>query len=81
MGREAVLEGFSYCLSSWGSPGKPASSGDLAPSGRRVARTFLFSLKRPEREIFKLRRLLPDFSPHSLSGLWGSPEPPRRLGC
>lgn len=69
-----------YCLSSWGSPGKPASSRGLTPSGSRVARTFLFSLKRPEREIFRLRRLLPDFSATSLSGLQVSPAPARRLG-
>lgn len=79
MGRDTVRS--SYCLSSWGSPGKPASSRDLTPSGSRVARTFLFSLKRPEREIFKLRRLLPNFSAHNLSGLGGSPALPRRLGC
>ena len=79
MGREAVSSGYS--LSSWGSPGEPASSWDLAPSGSRVARTFLFSLKRPEREIFKLRRLWPDFSTQNLSGLWGSPVLERRLGC
>lgn len=46
-----------------------------------MARTFLFSLKRPDLEIFKLRRLLPDFSPHNLSGLGGSPAPARTLGC
>lgn len=70
-----------YGWSSWGSPGQSASSRARTPSGSRVARTFLFSLKRPEREIFKLRRLLPALSAHNLSGLWGSPALARRLGC
>lgn len=77
-----ILQRGRYCLSSWGSPGKPVSSGDPTPSGSSVARTFLFSLKRPEREIFKLRRLLAAFSPAHLSGFCASPAPlPGRLGC
>lgn len=81
--RETVLEACSgYCLSSWGSSGKSASSsGDLSPSGSSVARTFLFSLNRPEREIFKLRRLLPDFSSPNLSDPGGSPVSTRTSEC